>query len=1442
MKMSELIVNSKEGINQIKEVQFGVFSSSEIGKLSTLECINQILYDSIKNPIPFSPMDPHLGVNRKGVVCLTCNKKLEFCPGHFGHFRLNLPIFHIGFFKKIIEILKCICKNCSRILLLEEERYKMRLKVSKINKLSVNRIKNLLREISTLCGKVKICPYCGAVNGKVKHVQGVSATIIVHEIDKKDLEKQEEKNIEEKSYKKKYEGAKILFSQKNRIKLNNSNRETNTDSLNNIFNNSSSSTIITELTSPFVYYLFSHISPEDIIFFGMDEENSSPINLLLEYVIVPPLPIRPSVSMGRETTNEDDLTTKIRDMITYNRFLKSYISEGNANTFKLMDDLNTLQTFHAFYINSDTKGINKNLIGNNKSIRSLCTRLKGKQGRFRGNLLGKRVDYSGRTVISPDPNLQIDQLGIPVLMAMNLTYPERVNEYNIKRLRKYIMNGTNKHPGANFVIPKNGEFRIDLRYNKQKTAKELQIGDVVERHLIDGDIVLFNRQPSLHRVSIMAFKAKILPWRTLRFNESNCTPFNADFDGDEMNIHLPQTEEAKSEAYNLMYVTRNFQSPKLGEPLIASIQDFLITCYFITQKDYFLDRTHFMRYCAYFNDGIEKVEIPPPTILKPKELWTGKQLFSVILKPNKSYNNIIINLKNKSKSYSGLYKVDEFRCPKDGFVLIRNSELLCGIIDKATIGNGSKSGLIFALIRDCGLTETAKFLTRISKFSSRWICDYGVSLGLGDVIPRKDLVENKEKQIQKSFSESDKQIDLYNTGRIELKPGLNAEQSLEKSLIKTLSDVRDTIGGFLRVILPRSNTALQMAVSGSKGSDINLCQMIGCVGQQTVSGNRIPNGFLNRSLPHFEEFSRYPISKGFVGHSFYDGMNAIEFFFHTMGGREGLVDTATKTSVSGYMQRRLIRPLEDLTVQYNNTVTISSGEIIQFLYGDDGIEPLNTDTDDRIVYLPRLWDLICCRYPLKETKDKTLSVNEIQEKVEEYLNKCPIPEHEKNEKFIKEIREFFLAKIKVIKMLIENFGNMNSSVINNICAIGYNQLKEFFNELWIRYIKAKVTPGEPVGSVAGQSIGEPSTQMTLKTFHFAGVASMNITLGLPRIEEIINHTTKISTPLIYAELVQNDDITGAKIVKGRIERIKLNRICKYIKEVISPDGCYIKIKLDKEYIESSHLEIPIQKVRIALLANKKKLSNKLKENHIIIKNKTKLVIYPPENDRNNLYFNLEIFMKNLPEIIVSGVSTVNRIVISKKEKDEKKYMLSVEGTGLLDIMNTDGIDYKHCKSNNIGEIYSTLGIEAARDSIIYELDYTFKEHSIQVDKRHLGLISDLMTFKGYVYGFQRYGVIKEKDSVFLNSSFEKTTEVLFDAATYGKVDYLRGVSESIIVGKMSPIGTGVFKLFMDKKKFNEQIKERKNGMMIEEENSNENDDGKDFAKNKVQFNLYDMIS
>ena len=1435
--MSDLIVNTSEGIIQITQIQFGVLSSSDISKISSIECVNRELYDINKIPIPYGPVDYHLGVNQKNIICPTCNKKLENCPGHFGFIRLNLPIFHIGFFKPIIEILKIICKNCSRVILNNEERNKFRNSLSnKKTRLSSIQRKKIYKEIIKSCQKVKICPFCGSFNGDVKHITRLDPTNIVHEINKTEYENIQNinNNYSNSNFSQsKFDSAKILFSKKEFKKNNDNSKEIIFTSPNGNPNKYS-----IDLPSTFVYNLFKKIPDDDFIFLDMDGTNSSPIDLLLNYIIVPPLPIRPTIQTGLNSTNEDDLTIKIREMIHLNKYIKLSIEEGNGTTYKLIEDLNLLQSTHAYYINSDTKGINKNIIGN-KQIRSLCTRLRGKHGRFRGHLSGKRVDFTGRTVISPDPNLQIDQVGVPVYMAKNLTYPERVTEFNINYLKKLILNGTDIHPGANFVITNNGDNKIYLGYtNKKKICDELKIGDIVERHLMNDDIILFNRQPSLHRLSIMAFHAKILPWRTLRFNESCCSPFNADFDGDEMNIHLPQTEEAKSEAINLMGVIENMQTPKNGEPLIASTQDFLTTFYLITQKDFFIDRCHFIRYCNYFNDALEKIDIPPPTIFKPKELWTGKQLFSLLLRPNKK-SKVIINLQTKAKNYSRKYKVDEFKCPNDGFVVIKNSELLFGNIDKGTIG-GSKNGIIFTLIKDCNKYICAKVLTRISKFAARWIRDYGMSFGISDVIPKKNLIENKTKLVSLAYKESDYQIDLYNKGQIQLKPGMNSEESLESALGGILSEVRNTVGKDLRGTLPKSNSALIMAVSGSKGSDINLCQMIACLGQQIVNGGRIPNGFSNRTLPHFEEFSKYPKAKGFISHSFYDGLDATEFFFHTMGGREGLVDTAVKTAATGYMQRRLMKALEDLTVQYNNIVTISSGEIIEFLYGDDGIDPINTDTDGKVICLERLWELIKSFYPLKkdfdDKKNGILNKQEIEKEVEEHIKNSPIRENEISYIFIEDVKNFFKEKIKFYDKITSSYSKYKN-IKNALCNISKKQIDEFFRILWIRYQKAKISPGEAVGAVAGQSIGEPGTQMTLKTFHFAGVASMNITLGVPRIQEIINYSKNISTPVIYAKLIQENDVTAAKIVKGRIEKIKLKQIASYIKEVISSKGCYIKIKLDKKYMEEARLEITINQVKQSLLKNKKKLNN-IKEQNILIISSDKMKIEPPESNRDTMYFSLENIRRNLPEIIISGIDTINRIVINKKEKSENSYILAIEGTGLLEIMKTPGIDYAHCTTNNINEIEKTLGIEAARNVIIYEINYTFMGYSIQVDKRHLGLIADLMTFKGTIHGFQRFGMANMKDSVLLHSSFERTTDILFDAAMHGKVDKLNGVSESIILGKMIPIGTGLFKVVYDKEKHDQRV----NDVNFRKEfNGNKGfEDGVFFGK-EVKFNLVDMI-
>lgn len=676
-----------------------------------------------------------------------------------------------------------------------------------------------------------------------------------------------------------------------------------------------------------------------------------------------------------------------------------------------------------------------------------------------------------------------------------------------------------------------------------------------------------------------------------------------------------------------------------------------------------------------------------------------------------------------------------------------------------------------------------------------------MSFGISDVYPREDLNRTKEELVKESYATSDKQIELYEKGQITLKAGLNAEQSLESNLNKILSDVREKIGGYLRTTLPKKNPALIMAVCGSKGSDINLSQMIACLGQQIVSGQRIGNGFYNRTLPHFEPNSKYPAAKGFVKNSFYTGLDATEFFFHTVGGREGLVDTAVKTAETGYMQRRLVKALEDLTVQYNSSVTISSGEILQFVYGDDGIDPMSVDDNNKIVNISRLFNFIKAVLPRKKN-ERCLTPKEIISISNTEFKNCPLPHI--NEFFIDEVKNFILSYSQNIEALEKNYlssykersmdvdSEENSkeneqekqkiySIINGISSLTLTQLKEFFRILWLKYKRAMIVPGEAVGAVAGQSLGEPGTQMTLKTFHFAGVASMNITLGVPRIKEIINNTKNISTPVIFSKLLQENDLIAAKIVKSRIEKTKLSEILEYIKEVVSPKGCYLKLKLDMKAIEAIKLEIHVNQIKEAIVRTKKL---KLKEKNIFIESNTKLRIEPYDTSRENMYFTLQVIKRKLADVIVSGIETISRAVINKRDRQpgeiEDSYILAIEGTGLKEVMQTPGINFKQCTSNDISEVEKVLGIEAARSTIINEIKFTFGGHGIQVDNRHLQLVADLMTFKGQVLGFQRHGMTKMKDSVLMHSSFEKTNDILFDSAFHSRNDVIKGVSECII--------------------------------------------------------------
>jgi len=1150
---------------------------------------------------------------------------------------------------------------------------------------------------------------------------------------------------------------------------------------------------------------------QDCELLGLRPEFGRPEQYIWQYICVPPVCIRPSVQQ-EGATNEDDLSIKLTEIIFANSLLKAGLKKGGkgTTTSQLIEQWDFLQLSVALYINSELPGAN--LPPGTKPIRGFCQRLKGKQGRFRGNLSGKRVDFSGRTVISPDPNLKIDEVAVPERVAKILTYPERVFSHNLEAMKKTILNGCDIHPGANFVIDSETGFKRMLKFagSMKMAAMNLKVGDVVERHLRDGDIVLFNRQPSLHKLSIMSHRAKIRPWRTFRLNECACNPYNADFDGDEMNMHVPQTEEARTEATELMGVKHNLVTPRNGEPIIAAIQDFITASFLISLRDRFFNRGQFAQICSYFADADLQIDIPPPAIWKPHRLWTGKQVFGVMIRPNKA-SNVLVNLEAQCRTYEKPQKgYIKDMSPNDGWLVIQNSEVMCGVMDKSTVGDGKKNSVFGVMLRDYGPDHAIQAMNRLAKVCARWLANQGFSLGINDVMPGDRLRSTKDEKVETAYKECIDLIEKAKLGRLINLPGCDQEQTLENMISGVLSGVRSDVGEICMTELSRNNAPLIMAVCGSKGSKINVAQMVACVGQQIISGSRVPNGFQDRSLPHFAKKSKDPPSKGFVRNSFFSGLTPTEFLFHAISGREGLVDTAVKTAETGYMQRRLMKALEDLSTHYDLSVRNSVGGVVQFTYGDDGLDPAELEGDALPVEYHRTW-----RHSLAITRhidERGLLPFEIEEVTAKRLQQEEI-KGTTTGKYRDQVKEFILEHVvKKAANIRDAFGmypaevredefdedtdlNMGAdfaqiAAVDNKTQVRRSAIQTFLDICFTKYLRAKVEPGTAVGAIGAQSIGEPGTQMTLKTFHFAGVASMNVTLGVPRIKEIINAAKQINTPIITAQLVNPESETSARIVKGRIEKTYLEDVASVIEEAWGSDYVYLGIHIDMKAIEKLQLEVTLDDIRMAIVqAPKLKITA---DRVITLPKKNRIRIFIRKTDKiedKDLYYALKSLKRVVRKIIIKGIHEAARAVISD-EKGSRK--LLVEGYGLREVMTTEGVIGKETHTNHIMEMKEVLGIEAARSSVFREIDYTMSSHGMSIDPRHVMLLADVMTYKGEVLGITRFGVAKMKDSVLMLASFEKTTDHLFDAALYGKTDSIQGVSESIIMGNAAQnLGTAM---------------------------------------------------
>ncbi len=665
---------------------------------------------------------------------------------------------------------------------------------------------------------------------------------------------------------------------------------------------------------------------------GFDTDVARPEWMELTVLPVPPVTARPSITLESGERSEDDLTHKLVDIIRINQRLNENIEAGAPHL--IIEDLWELLQYHVTtYFNNEVAGVPPARHRSGRPLKTLTQRLKGKEGRFRSNLSGKRVNFSARTVISPDPNIEINEVGVPEAIAREMTVATKVNSRNIDYLKKMVLRGPDNYPGANYVERSDGR-RISLKrvQNFEEVLEKIEPSWIINRHLKDGDIVLFNRQPSLHRMSIMAHEVKVLPYKTFRLNLCVCPPYNADFDGDEMNMHVIQGEEAIAEAKVLMRVQEQILSPRFGGPIIGGIHDHITGAYLLTKKGSLFTKQEVssLLYLVGYTG-----EFPKPVVVDGKEFYDGKAIFSLFMPKD-------LDLSYKAKVCKKCEYCEEEKCPDDGFVVIKKGQLLSGVIDEKAFG-AFAGELLDRIVKDYGTNEARRFLNKLTRISLFAIMKFGFSTGVDDEDLPAEAVERIEEILDTAEEKVSELIGAFKSGVLEHLPGRSLEETLEMRIMQTLSEARDKTGAVASEYLGMKNSAVLMAKVGARGSMLNLTQMAACVGQQAVRGERIARGYFGRTLPHFQHDDIGPKAKGFVRSSYKKGQDPLEYFFHAMGGREGLVDTAVRTSQSGYMQRRLINALQDLKIEYDSTVRGSDGRIVEMTYGGDGADPSRTD-------------------------------------------------------------------------------------------------------------------------------------------------------------------------------------------------------------------------------------------------------------------------------------------------------------------------------------------------------------------------------------------------------------------------------------------------------------------------------------------------------------------
>jgi DNA-directed RNA polymerase II subunit RPB1 len=1408
-------------------IQFGLFSPDEIRKGSVAEITNRETYVNNKAVVG-GMFDTRMGTLEPGLICPTDGLDYIQCPGYFGHMELAKPVFYIQYLDTVVNIAQCICIKCSK-LLIDKPKYSSLLSISPEKR---------WKQVHAICHKITRCGEssemgCGCKQ-PTKYKQEGFATIIAE--------------------------WKVPDGQPISLKV----------------------------TPEMFIKIFRRISDEDISFMGFSPLWSRPEWMICQVLAVPPPAVRPSVKYDSSQRSEDDLTYILVQIIKANKTLQEKIAKGDSAA-TLEDYHSVLQFFVATLIDNKIPNAKPAAQRSGRAFKSIKERLNGKTGRVRGNLMGKRVDFSARSVITPDPNLSIRELGVPLKIAQNITKPVTVNARNLHSLTTLVKNGPDIYPGAKLLERTiNGRtIHISLKYADRESI-QLNEGDIVHRHMMDGDAILFNRQPTLHRMSMMGHIVRVMfKGDTFRMNVGDTKPYNADFDGDEMNLHMPQTLEAEIELRHLAAVPYQIISPASNQSIIGIFQDSLLGSFQFTRPDITFDALTAMKLvvnltqidASIFKDGVSNFDILS-LILPPMTSYQKNKLFKDA-EDSKTSNNVI-------EIVDGMYKR--------------------GQLDKGVLSSTTK-GIIHRIFNDYGNFASADFIDNIQFIVNEYMKMSSYSVGISDLLTKqetkdkiKEVIATKKEAVNTLIAQTHLNLFENDTGRT------NVEE-LEMRINTILGEANNEAGKLGKADLSSTNRFVLMVQAGSKGSDINISQMVAALGQQQVEGKRIPYGFDDRTLPHFTKYDDTPSARGFVESSFIQGLTPFEFYAHAQGGRIGLIDTAVKTSTTGYIQRRLVKSMEDGISLYDGSVRNNKNKIIQFAYGEDNIDPGKVESFHmplcemkmEQIYNHYYLDLelalftpeatIRCKSQQSECNAQCKHWTEFMldardkliQHVFDYKNdfKVHVPvgipyliSHLSNQFHLSGQTIIDITPFELFGLLDEYYAKLDSlgaykpsmlfKIVYYYCLSPRELLLSkhytkvavvmLLEQIVMHYKRAVIQPGEMVGIIAAQSIGEPTTQMTLNTFHFAGVASKsNVTRGVPRIEEILSLSANPKNPSVTVYLKEVDEMSKerAQHFMNILEHTKLSDITKqvdicfeptpreedrgFIRQVTEfnellqdcatsepePDTPWVlRIELNEE--EMLNRNITMDDVNFAIKQsdfqelpciysdyNAEKLIFRIKPiDPKKVKNRARSAFYAMD-----YVYNLKEVQMKLMNVALRGIKNIKKVNIRTVKNNVKFvngnyetqeiWVLDTVGTNFLDILGLDYIDASRTVSNDIRETNDVLGIEAARESIYSELKEVIEFDGAYINHHHMSLLCDRMTCVHPMMSVCRHGVNKDDIGVIAKASFEETPEMFFRAAMHGSLDNMRGISANVMTGQEGYYGTASFKVLLDMNKMKE---------------------------------------